>query len=108
MKIFDLFKRNKSKPQIKEEKPMDFNIHNSPPDESEIDMTLEVSEEEKEIVSLIASAIASGDHPDAKFKVISVKGIDTDKEMAAAIVSAMAAGDHPNSNFRLKSIREIK
>ena len=113
MGFFDIF-RKKTKPEDQVATKIDTglsigsNVNPNPPDPLNVDMTLEVSDEEKELVALIASAIASGDNPEAEFRVASIKGIDVDKEVAAAIVSAIAAGDNPNSNFILKSIKEIK
>ncbi|MBU5310975.1 hypothetical protein KQI38_02960 [Tissierella carlieri] len=109
MGFFDRFRRNTNSMEEEENiESINSNISNEIFDNSVLDLLLEVSDEEKELVSLIASVIASGDHLDAKFKVTSIKGIDIDKEIAAAIVSAIAAGDNQNSNFRLKSITQIK
>ena len=66
-----------------------------------------VSEEEKELVSVIASAIAAGDHPDSKISVKNVMAVDTEKEIVAVIAAALAAEDYPNSHFHLKSIERI-
>ncbi|WFA08135.1 hypothetical protein [Tissierella sp. Yu-01] len=109
MGFFDRFrKKADSLNQEVHNENLDINTNSNPIDNLELDMTLEVSKEEKEVISVIASAIASGDNPDSTFKVKSIKRIDTDKEIAAAIVSAVATGDNPNSSFRLKSIKEIK
>lgn len=66
-----------------------------------------VSEAEKELVSVIAAAIAAGDHPDSKIRVKNVMAVDTEKEIVAAIAAALAAEGYPNSHFRLKSIERI-
>lgn len=77
-------------------------------EEKEVDLTLSVSPEEKEIVAAIASAIFADNHSDVTFQVKNIARIDTDKEMVAAIVSAIAAGDNPASHFRLKSIARVE
>lgn len=109
MGLFDLFK--KKKPELKKDpmKPLEKSTGQEPVKESsKVDFTREITEEEKELVAVIASSIAAGSEPDAKFKIKSIQGIDTDKEIAAAIVSAVLAGDRPDSAFRLVSITEVK
>ncbi len=105
MGLFDLFrkKRQEAIPEIPEalsEKP--------PVVQHGIDFTMDVSEEEKETVSVIASAIAAGSWPDSTFRIRNIRGIDTGREIAAAIVSAVMAGDRPDSQFRLVSVTEVK
>lgn len=108
MGFFDIF-RKKAEPKVQEaeNKSLNINTNSVPKHNLDVDMTLEVTEEEKELVSVIASAIASGDNPDSSFRIKSIKRIDVDKEIAAAIVAAVAAGDNPNASFRLRSIKEI-
>ncbi len=72
-----------------------------------IDFTLAVeNEEERDIVSIIASAIVSSDLSDATVRVKSVRRVDVDKEAAAVIAAAVMANDSPESTFRLISIEE--
>lgn len=70
-------------------------------------LTIDVTEDEKELVSVIASSILAGSESDIQFKVKFVRGIDTDKMNAIAAISAISAGDYPDSVFGLVSIREI-
>ena len=72
-----------------------------------VDFSLPVSQEDKELVAAIASAILVHDDTDVTVQVKSITGIDLEKEIAAAIIGAIAAGDHPASQFRLKSIARI-
>jgi len=86
--------------------------HHSVSTESENDyvrlgLTADVTEDEKELVSVIASSILAGSKSDVQFKVKSVRGIDMDKINAIAAISAIAAGDYPESVFRLVSIKEV-
>ena len=64
-------------------------------------------QEEKELVSIITSAIMAGDNPDTHFKIKNVYAIDENKEVAAVVAAAVAAGDKPNSHIRLKSVVEL-
>lgn len=73
----------------------------------DVDFSLPVSEEEKEIVSVIISAIAAEHYSGKKFRINEITRIDTDKEIAAAIVGAIAANDKPNANFVLRKIERI-
>lgn len=65
------------------------------------------SAEEKELVSVITSAIMAGDNPDTNVKVKNVYAIDEDKEVAAVMACAIAADDQPSSSFKLKSITQL-
>lgn len=110
MGLFDLFRKKKPEPEQKSPvHPQEKQTEQKPVKESsKVDFIREITEEEKELVAVVASSIAAGSHPDAKFKVKSIQGIDTDKEIAAAVVSAVLAGDRPESAFRLVSITEVK
>lgn len=77
-------------------------------DYTKLGLTREVTEEEKEIVSVIASAIFVGDSSGMNVRIKSVVGIDEVKIAAIATISAIATDDHPNSAFRLLSIKEIR
>ena len=72
-----------------------------------VDFSLPVSQEDKELVAAIASAILVHDDSDVTVQVKNITEIDLEKEIAAAIIGAIAAGDHPASQFRLKSIARI-
>ena len=72
-----------------------------------LDFSCPVTDEEREIVSVIASSILAGDRPESTVKVRSITGIDLDKEAAAAIVGAVLSAERSDTVFRLKSITEI-
>lgn len=67
-------------------------------------LTRTITEEERELVSVIASAIMAGDRPHSQFRIQSVIGIDEDKEAAAVIAAAIAARDYPHAAFKLISV----
>lgn len=105
MGIFDLFRKKKPEPACPE-----MSTPASAPEVpalAKVDFTREISFEEQELVTVIASAVAAGSHPDSAFRVKRVVGIDTEKEVAAVIAAAVAAGGYPDSKFRLVSIKEI-
>lgn len=101
-----LFDRFRSKP--KSQNQFENTVDTVSEDVDSVNFYREVSLEEKELVSVIASAIMAGEKTDSQFVVKEVIGIDTDKEIVAAIVSAIASGDNPDSHFVLKSIEEVK
>ncbi|SYZ80145.1 hypothetical protein [Trichococcus shcherbakoviae] len=72
-----------------------------------VDFSLPVSQEDKELVAAIASAILVHDDSDVTVQVKGITEIDLEKEIAATIIGAIAAGNHPASQFRLKSIARI-
>ena len=113
MSLFDWFRKQK---QGAQESSMASNSENKIKkttmqpivQKQAIDFSVPVtSEEEKELVSVIASAIAVGDDPDSNIRVKSIMGIDTEKEIAAGIAAAIAAENYMDSNFILKSIERI-
>lgn len=105
MGLFDLFRR---KTQVALPETREADISEPPYVHPRVDFTMDISEEEKETVSVVASAIAAGSWPDSSFRIKSIRGIDTGREIAAAIVSAVMAGERPDSRFRLVSVTEVK
>ena len=71
-------------------------------------LTYPVSDEEKEEVSAIVSAIVSGDRPDSTIRIRRVAGIDSEKLAAGLIATAVAAADKPHAVFRLNNVSEAK
>ena len=101
--MFWFKKKKKSEPTIENK---EYLIR--PIAENRIVLTKEIfNQEEKELVSLITSSIASSDYPYSKFKINSIQEIDVDKEEAIAVVSSVLANDRPSSKFRCVSINEI-
>ncbi|MGP6138767.1 hypothetical protein [Jeotgalibaca sp. A127] len=91
-------------------KPDSVEIRQKQPDtaaRSEVDFTLPIDDEEKEVVSVIVSSIAAEHYSGKKFHIKKITRIDTDKEIAAAIVGAIAANDQPDANFVLRKIERI-
>lgn len=105
MGILDLFR--KKKPKVVSQEISASASTPEVPALAKVDFTREISYEEQELVTVIASAVAAGSHPDSAFRVTRVVGIDTEKEVVAVIAAAVAAGEYPDSKFRLVSIKEI-
>jgi len=106
-----LFSTNKSLEQktdagLNEQLP--WNIQSFEEDEYiRTGLTRPITDEEKEIASVIASAIMAGDHLQSQIRVKSVIGIDEGKEAAAVIAAAIAARDYPHAAFKLVSVEEV-
>lgn len=76
--------------------------------EKKIDFTVEIDdEEERDCVSVIASAIMANNNPNTSFKVKSVRRIDVEMEHCAVIASAIMAANSLESSFKLVSIERI-
>jgi len=72
-----------------------------------IGLTRTITDEEREVASVISSAIMAGERPYSQFRIKSVIGIDEDKEAAAVIAAAIAARDYPQAVFKLISVEEV-
>jgi|GEM_PF-2545459 len=70
-------------------------------------LTCEMNAEERELVTVIASAIMAGSQTDTTLKIKQVVKIDKQKEIAAVIAAAIAAQNFPESTFRLIAVNEI-
>lgn len=71
-------------------------------------LTRPIGADEVELVSVIASAIFAGDHPDSAVRVKRITALDEEKIAAVAAVSAFAASDHPDSMLQLVRITQVK
>ena len=80
----------------------------SPGQRAEVDFARTISDEEREVVAVVTSAVLAGSNESAYMRVRNVTGIDTDKEIAAAIVAAISTHDKPEGSFRLHSITRVK
>lgn len=98
-------KKQESKKQV-EAKPDVVIAEPKPLSIDEFTLSSAVNPEEMELVSLITSCIAASDQSLSKYKIKSIKEIDTEKELAAALVGAILAQDRPSSQFRLVRIEE--
>lgn len=63
---------------------------------------------EATLPSVIATAIAAGDHPKSEFKVTSVKKANPEYRLVSVIATSIAAGDKPQSDFVVKRIYKLK
>lgn len=72
-----------------------------------VDFTIEATQEEIEVVSILTSAIMAANQEDSKFKIRSVRRIDEDKIAAAAIVASILAQDKSESTVRLVGVKEV-
>ncbi|SHJ32578.1 hypothetical protein [Lutispora thermophila] len=98
----------KTETALKEILPHEVQVTEDEEDECvRVGLTRTITDEEREIVSLIASAIMAGDRPFSQFRIKSVIGIDEDKEAAVVIAAAIAAKDYPNAAFKLISVEEV-
>lgn len=62
------------------------------------------SQEDYELVSVIATAIAAGDRPESQFVVKRILQRNPEALTVSLIASSIAAGDYPDSQFAVKSI----
>lgn len=72
-----------------------------------VDFRLPVTEEEKELVSLITGVVASEHESGKVFRITNVSGIDTEKEIVSTIVGAIAAKDEAHANFKITKIERV-
>lgn len=105
MSIFDWFKRKDQK-EVQQIEPVLSPVKTEKIKKG-VDFTRPVTEEEKELVSLILGVIASEHDSGKHFHVQHIEGIDTEKEIVSAIVGAVAANDNPQSHFKITSIERI-
>lgn len=103
--IFDWFKR-KNQEEVQKIEPV-LSLVQTEKIKKGVDFTRPVTEEEKELVSLISGVIASEHYSGKHFRVQHIDGIDTEKEIVSAIVGAVAANDNPHSHFKITSIERI-
>lgn len=66
------------------------------------------TDEEKELVSVIAASIMAGNQPDSEFKIKRILKINQERERAVAITAAIMTNDLPTSQFRLVKIEEVE
>ena len=73
-----------------------------------IEEFLPVDQDEKELVTLIASSILAGDRPNSEYRVKTILRRNDEKAVVTAIASAIMAGDNPESTFQVRKIKRIK
>lgn len=69
---------------------------------------VEAPEDEREIPTVIASAIAAGDRPDSEFTVRKVEVPNPEARLVTVIATAIAAGDKPDSEFVVRNVYRKK
>lgn len=74
----------------------------------EVPFYLESEPQERELVAVIATAIAAGDAPESEFQVKRVLKKNPEAQLVAVIATAIAAGDAPASQFQVKKIYQKK
>lgn len=63
---------------------------------------------EKELVTVVATAIAAGDRPDSQFVVKNIQVKNPEAQLVSLIATSIAAGDQPDSQFTVKKIYKRK
>lgn len=74
----------------------------------EVPAYIPATSEDFQLVSVIASSIAAGDHPDSHFKVKRILKRNPESLTVSLIASSIAAGDYPDSQFVVKTIKRKK
>lgn len=67
-----------------------------------------VSDDERTLPSVIATAIAAGDRPQSTFVVKGVERVNPEARLVSVIATAIAAGDRPESKFVVKRVYRKK
>ena len=73
-----------------------------------IEEFLPVDQDEKELVTLIASSILAGDRSSSEYQVKTILRRNDERAVVAAIASAVVAGDCPESTFQIRKIERLK
>ena len=63
---------------------------------------------EKELVTVVATAIAAGDQPNSQFVVKKIQVKNPEAQLVSLIATSIAAGDQPDSQFIVKKIYQRK
>nr|WP_319216557.1 hypothetical protein [uncultured Trichococcus sp.] len=63
---------------------------------------------EYELVSVIATAIAAGDHPKSQFVVKNIMKRNPEAHLVSLISASLAAGTMPESKFVVRKISQVK
>lgn len=74
----------------------------------EVPAYVETDPENYQLVSVIATAIASGDQPESQFVVKKILERNPEAKLVSLIASSIAAGDHPDSQLVVKRIAKKK
>lgn len=67
---------------------------------------IQANDQDRELVSVIATSIAAGDSPESEFRIKSVMVRNPEYERVALISAAIAAGDGQEVELRVKNIYE--
>lgn len=66
------------------------------------------TDENKELVSVVAASIAANDQPESSFVVKKISKKNQEAELVAVIATSIAAGMKPESQFVVKKIYQRK
>ncbi|MEO1770077.1 hypothetical protein [Candidatus Enterococcus ferrettii] len=69
---------------------------------------IDTDSEDYQLVSLIATAIATGDQPDSQFVVKRILKRNPEAKQVSLIVASIAAGAHPESQLSIRKISKRK
>lgn len=99
-----MFKRKK---KMVENPSVDSSNHTQVPARPTVDFTESIDDdEERDEVTIIASAILSTHYENSQVRVKSVRRVNQEKRDAAIIAASVLAHDRPDQTFRLVSIEE--
>lgn len=102
-----LFGKKNTMPEISEEQP---SVLKQPVIEEELSGWVEVPfyvdapDVEKELVTVIATAIAAGDQPTSEFRVKKIQAKNPEAQLVSLIAAGIAAGDQPETRLAVKKI----
>lgn len=112
--LFDKKRSTKEETEKKESEEQEKRKQNGQTKEKEeiewatIPNYIEVDEKERELVLLIATAVAAGDRPDSQFKIKKIMKVNPKVRFISAITAAAAADDKSDSQFIVKSVKVRK
>lgn len=107
MAFLDRFR--KAKEDVSAVSSQKVNVETSvPKSKLVIEEFLPVNQEEKELVTLIASSILAGDRQNSEYHVKKIYRRNDERAVVAAIASSILAGDSPESTFQIRTIERIK
>ncbi|MEI5992906.1 hypothetical protein [Candidatus Enterococcus mansonii] len=103
-----LFERlfNKEKAEMKTDKQLLSSTIEKKDEWQEIAGYIPVDRTEYQFVSLIATAIAAGDHPESEFVIKRISKRNPEAQLVSVIATSIASADHTASQFVIRSIKE--
>lgn len=105
--MFEFFRKLFNKQETPEESPAVPEVKTVDPGLTAVPAFLPADPEEYQLVSLIATAIASGDQPKTKFVVKRIQKRNPEAKRVALIAASVAAFDQPEKKYQVKSIYKV-